>query len=276
MVFKMSKRAKVAGLYIQTHKVSGAFYIGVSEDVYRTVAEDLRRLNNNFHNNAKLQELFNRSPIVDTDIRLCFSIAEAQKLKRDMVVKHYSDPLLLNQRNALNVCAVYRITHEPSGFFYIGSSKDFAQRKRVHESTLRKGKHMCPKLQELFNEKPDFSLLKWDIILAHPIEHAHFLEEKMITDSRNNPLLLNKADSAKGTKGVHYSGEEKSRRSTLAKQLWAEGRMRDPSVSGASKKVSIDGNIYDSVVAASKQLNLATHHIYRRVKSDEWPSYQYL
>jgi len=272
----MSKRAKVAGLYIQTHQDSGAFYIGVSEDVYRTVTEDLRRLNNNFHNNKKLQELFNESPVLNTEVKPCFSIEEAQKLKRDMVVKHYSDPLLLNQRNALNVCVVYRITHLPSGYFYIGSSKDFAQRKRVHESTLHKGKHMCQKLQELFNEKPDSSLLKWDIILAHPITHARFLEEKMIADALDNPLLLNKYMCAKGTRGEIFSEEEKARRSTLAKKLWAEGRMRDPSVSGASKKVSIDGTIYDSVVAASKQLNLATHLIYRRVKSDDWPSYQYL
>ncbi len=272
----MSVRSKIPGVYIHTHKETGAFFIGSSVDVYRSATEDMRRLRNGTHSSKALLERYAQNSLIDTRVICCNDVDEAERLKRSLIAEDYSNPLLLNQRGLLNVCAVYRITHKPTGHFYIGSSSNFSDRKRVHLSALRNNRNPCPKLQELFNENPNFDDLHWDVILIHPISEAHALEEKFIKEAEGNPLLMNLSQSAKGTRGIVWSDEEKSRRSTLAKQLWAEGRMRDPSVSGASKKVSIDGNIYDSVVAASKQLNLATHHIYRRVKSDEWPSYQYL
>ncbi len=275
MVVEMSVREKIPGVYIQTHRASGAFYIGASVDVYRSATEDLRRLRKGFHSSKELQKLFDENPYIDSRIMGCGSIEEADNLKRELIAKDFSNPLMLNQNNRLNVSAVYRLTHIPTGYFYIGSANNFTERRMVHEYTLKKGEHMSQKLQELYNENPDPSVLKWDIILAHPRSHAHELEQKLINDSLNDPLLLNKSTNVKGN-NVAASLELREKRRAVAKQLWAEGRMRDPSVSGASKKVSIDGNIYDSVVAASKQLNLATHHIYRRVKSDEWPSYQYL
>lgn len=268
-------REKVPGVYIQTHPSSGAFYIGANADVHRAVIEDVRKLNKKCHYNEALQDLFNEDPVVESKVIVCRSLEEARQLKLDLITKNYSSPSLLNKRTSLNVCAVYRLTHVPTGQYYIGSTQDFNQRRYVHEYSLRKGKHMCQKLQEFYDQNPDPTTLRWDVIHAHPRSHAHQLEEKMIRDNWNDPLLLNKSMNVKGN-DAPISEELREKRRAVAKQLWAEGRMRDPSVSGASKKVSIDGNIYDSVVAASKQLNLATHHIYRRVKSDEWPSYQYL
>lgn len=271
----MSRREKIAGVYIQTHTASGAFFIGSSVDVYRSAAEDLRRLRKGFHSSMELQKLYDANNLIDTRIMCCESIDAAQQLQRELIAKDLSNPLLLNRNYKLNVCAVYRLTHTPSGYFYIGSANDLTERRMVHLYTLRKGKHMSKKLQELYDQKPDPSLLKWDVILANPRSFAHEMEQKFLKEEWDNPLLLNKSLNVKGN-NAPISEELREKRRAVAKQLWAEGRMRDPSVSGASKKVSIDGTIYDSVVAASKQLNLATHLIYRRVKSDEWPSYQYL
>ena len=271
----MSGREKVAGVYIQTHRASGAFFIGTSVDVYRSATEDLRRLRTGIHTSDELQKLFNENPLIDTRIMGCEDLESAKQLKRELIAKDFSNPLMLNRNNSLNVSAVYRLTHVPSGYFYIGSAGDFTDRRMVHEYTLRKGKHMSSKLQELYDANPDPANFKWDVILAHPRSLAHDMEQKFLKEAWENPLLLNKSLSVKGN-SAPISEELREKRRAVAKQLWAEGRIRDPKVSGASKKVSVDGVIYDSVMDASRKLDLATHHIYRRVKSDDWPSYLYL
>lgn len=271
------KRIKSPGIFIHTHVATGSYYIGVSEDVHRGSVEDQRRLLKKEHFSTALQSLYDENPFITTKVILCPTREAAKDLRREMVVADYANPLLLNKSVGLNVCVVYRITHTPSGYFYIGSTSNFTNRRHHHEWCLMDGRHGVAKLQQLFNINRDIGLLKWDIILAHTREFAYGLEQTMLDREKDNPLLLNSATNSKGGNGgMEYTVEMKKMRSVAAKKQWAEGRMRDPSVSGASKKVSIDGTIYDSVVAASKQLNLATHHIYRRVKSDEWPSYQYL
>lgn len=273
----MSKREKVPGIFIHTHMATGSYYIGVSADVHRGVVEDQRRLRKKEHFSTILQKLYDEKPFIVSRTVVCKDYVEANNLRRKMVAEDYANPLLLNKSAGLNVCAVYKVTHTPSGFFYIGSTHNFTSRKHHHEWCLIEGRHSVQKLQQLFNINPDLTLLKWEVILASPREYAYGLEQTMVDKAQADPFLLNKAPHVKGGNGGFEIGEElREKRRVAAKKQWAEGRMRDPSVSGASKKVSIDGNIYDSVVAASKQLNLATHHIYRRVKSDEWPSYQYL
>lgn len=273
----MSNRDKMPGVYIHTHKKTQHFFIGMSVDVFRSAVEDLRRLRVGIHTSEKFRSLYKECGLIDTQIITCKDREEAEELKWKLTKENYSNPLLLNQTIGLNVSAVYRIIHKPTGHFYIGSTRDFSQRKREHEHRLIKNKNPCKKLQELYNANPDLNDLHWDIILAHPISHAQFLEEKMIKEAWDNPLLLNKAQSAKGTRGVVYTDEERQRRSDLAKQMWTENRLRkDTSISGASKKVSISGTVYESVADASRKTGIAMHLIYHRVRSDKHSDYFYL
>ena len=270
-------RTKVPGVYILTHKKTGQYYIGASVDVHRSSVEDHRRVRVGKHPSKRLCEAYVEDVVIDVRVIECSGWDEAETLKRSLIANDFSNKLLLNEVGGLNVCAVYRITHKPTGHFYIGSTATFSQRKRGHESGLRNGDNPCAKLQELYNANPDLNDLHWDVILAHPIEHAHFLEEKMIKEAWDNPLLLNKAQSAKGTRGVVYTDEERQRRSDLAKQMWAENRLRtDTSISGASKKVSISGTVYESVADASRKTGIAMHLIYHRVRSDKHSDYFYL
>lgn len=275
----MSKREKVPGVFIHTHIATGSYYIGVSADVYRGVVEDQRRLRKKEHFSTALQKLYDDNPLVVSKSIVCESSSEATELRRKMVAEDYANPLLLNKSAGLNVCAVYRITHIPSGFYYIGSTGNFTSRKHHHEWMLMDGSHAVRKLQQLFNHNKDLTTLRWEIILANPREYAYGLENTMLDKSKNDPLLLNKSPIATGGNGGRavYSDEERQRRSDLAKQMWAENRLRkDTSISGASKKVSIEGTIYESVADASRKTGIAMHLIYHRVRSDKHSDYFYL
>lgn len=82
------------------------------------------------------------------------------------------------------MCAVYRLTHKPSGHFYIGSTADFTNRRSHHEYALTKGEHSVKLLQDLFNDSPNHDDIRWDVQLVSNRELAYVAEQHMLDSSK--------------------------------------------------------------------------------------------
>lgn len=64
--------------------------------------------------------------------------------------------------------AIYKITCQANGMFYIGSTVDFRRREREHLRKLRSSKHVNPILQNLYNKYGEDSLEFRVIIRSEP------------------------------------------------------------------------------------------------------------
>ncbi len=272
----MAKRDKVPGVFIHRHIQSGAYYIGVSADLFRGVVEDQRRLRKGEHFSHKLQELYDKNNGLDSETIPCQSYEAARDLRRQMVADSFSDPNLLNKSSGMNVCAVYRLTHKPSGRFYIGSTSNFTRRRQHHEYFLLKGSHNYQELQELFNQDPNVDHLQWDVILAAGREFAYSLEQTMLDKAQGDPLLLNKTLGVFGCSGMVMSDEFKEKVGLRSKEMWKDEAFRQAVVDGKKKKVLIGGVEYASVIDASKETGIYSRTLYARVKAKNWPDYRYV
>lgn len=82
----------------------------------------------------------------------------------------------------------YILTHVKSGMFYVGSSKDVEKRVKLHWYLLMKGKHISKLFQRLWDKSPKFDVRS---IRAENRDEAFAIEQAIITENENNPLMIN-------------------------------------------------------------------------------------
>lgn len=274
----MAKRQKFAGVFTHLHVKTGCFYVGTSADVQRGVVEDKRRLNKGEHFNHTLQRLFDEDSAIESSIEICESLPAAKVRRTEIVAGNFSNPKLLNRSGGLNTCAVYRLTHCPSGYFYIGSSRDFTNRRKHHEYLLSRGEHTIPQLQELFNQHPDLSTLRWDVILVNDRETGYLTEQKLLDEAKGDPLLLNLSSGVRGRGGYIMSDLEKEELQKVNKRNWDNPETRRRMVEGKWKKVSVDGVEYASAKGAAIALGIPYTTLCSRLDSSSitWSNWKRL
>lgn len=100
------------------------------------------------------------------------------------------------------IVCVYKLIHLATGYFYIGSTKNFTRRRKDHIVDLRAGKHSVQKMQELYNESPHFRFeidsVGFDVDDPEVREKAYDREQALLDLHCSNPLLLNKSLNARG------------------------------------------------------------------------------
>jgi predicted GIY-YIG superfamily endonuclease len=175
----------------------------------------------------------------------------------------------------------YIITHLATGSFYIGSTGSLHARKNTHEHTLRRGVHDSRRLQELFNQSPFMHFSYW---IAADKEQALDWEQFLINLHWGNPLLLNCSTCAEfPATGTTYSDERRA--AMLDYYQSPEGmtkRKKLAEVSAArSRKVSIEGIIYNSVSEAVQKLGLTENCVRERLqtrknRADLWPAWFFI
>jgi group I intron endonuclease len=104
-------------------------------------------------------------------------------------------------------CGIYKITNLSNGKMYIGSTKDFALRRRTHFCHLRSGKHHSAKLQSAFN-KHGADMFKFSTILVCAERDLIFYEQ-IIMDAHKP--AYNVAPVAGRTSGYRHTEETKSK-----------------------------------------------------------------
>lgn len=87
----------------------------------------------------------------------------------------------------------YVITHQPTGYFYIGSTSRLKKRWLMHLNELKRGVHPVEKMQELHNLCDGGFEVEY--LPTGTREEAYSLEEQRLLISKDNSLCLN---------GVHW------------------------------------------------------------------------
>ena len=142
---------------------------------------------------------------------------------------------------------VYQIKNLITEQVYIGSGKDFKDRKRRHLNDLKNNKHINPKLQNSWNkygsENFSFSIL---------FETDNLLEDEQ---SELNKLDWNRCFNicriAGGGDQIFYREDYKEIRKKISQTLKRKARTPDNAI-----KISVNNKIYNSYRHASKDLSI--------------------
>lgn len=184
---------------------------------------------------------------------------------------------------------IYKIYHDKTGHFYIGSTSDIGRRLSHHFGHLKRGTHHCARLQKLFNNSiyEDFS---FDVIEVEGKDARAKLELESIEKNHNNPLLLNTStlnNSWIGERNVELTKQwvekisDAGKKRTGEKNPFYKKKHTKESLEKISKsqlgkenlncrkKVVINGVLFDSYTEASEKLNVNMATINHRVNSNE-------
>jgi len=172
-------------------------------------------------------------------------------------------------------CGAYIIRHCNTGMMYVGSTKDLYKRKSVHLSLLYLGKHFNLKLQELFNNNQNIEFLEYSTLTR---DEAYSLEQQHIDENINNGVLCNIAVDARKPKNGFLVSEETKEKLRIAslgntvnygRKLSEETKEKmSITKNNKSKKIIINGIIYNSINEAAIILGISYVTISNRIRSN--------
>lgn len=166
----------------------------------------------------------------------------------------------------VNAIGIYALHHTPTNHVYIGSSRRLVDRIRQHKFEVTHGIHANRRIRALSNNWEEFSV---SVTYLSTIEEAKLWEKRLIELFHDNPLCLNIAtDPFRPWVGTgRVTGGNRSPRSDSFK----EGVRKR-----LSKRVMVNGVIYDSVTKAAEATGISIGHISNTVRSGKRPSWKYL
>jgi group I intron endonuclease len=114
-------------------------------------------------------------------------------------------------------CGIYAIVHTPTGRRYIGSSCEIEKRLYYHVVMLRKGRHHCDYLQNVWNKhgEQQFGLFLLEICSIECLAER----EQHYMDQTVTGLRMNSQPIAKTARGYHHSEETKEAMSLAAMEV---------------------------------------------------------
>lgn len=142
---------------------------------------------------------------------------------------------------------VYKIQSTSTGEIYVGSTKCFAQRKRIHLSNLRLGKHPNRKL---LNHVHVYGIgdLSFSVIESVTDISTLINREQHFMDTLNP--MFNIAPNADSSIGVKHTEETKRKQSAVKRSMMTPERLRQMSEAQKGKKLSTETKL--KISAASK------------------------
>lgn len=182
--------------------------------------------------------------------------------------------------------AAYKLTHRPSGYFYVGSSVCHRKRTNEHKTHLNRGKHTNRKLQDIFTSWDDMEV---EVFRAVDIEDARRLEQTLIDKYIDDPLCCNIGRSSTNpllgviTREMVIANGRKASQRRIGTKLSAETRARmsashtgltrgdDDRMKislGKAKGVSIEGVEYGSAYQAAITLGIPVRTVRTRLYAD--------
>lgn len=184
------------------------------------------------------------------------------------------------------ISGYYKLTHLPTGLFYVGSSQNLSKRISNHRSDLIRGINSNKRFQQVYTT--------WDDILVeqyqtNDLSEARKGEQRFLDRYVGDSLCCNVGHSSTDpTAGIITTEIRRvqmatinknqvgkalshSQRASISSGLTGTPRSTEAKMAislGKSRKVTIDGNVYDSVTLAAMDLNLTAQTIRYRIGSN--------
>ena len=148
------------------------------------------------------------------------------------------------------VCGVYKLTHNISKKYYIGSSTDIKQRFSIHKSLWKHGKNHV-KLQELYDTTQQISDWQLEVLAICEEDKLQVTEEQFIKQHFSNPLCMNiLQDGRSGKRGTTTKTKACHR---IAMSLLGKNTS-DPTVQRPTNLVFIspEGDRYENIISVKQ------------------------
>ena len=123
-------------------------------------------------------------------------------------------------------CGAYILTHVDTGIFYVGSTRNFYNRKKEHLHLLKNDKHHSRVLQKVYRDNQNIS---YQFFPTETREDAFDLEQKLLDENSQNKYMSNIAiNSRLATKGLYVSPETKAKmsRANLGRKHTEEAKQK--------------------------------------------------
>lgn len=112
---------------------------------------------------------------------------------------------------------VYKLSDPETGMYYIGSTGNMQQRLAQHLSDFKKGRHHSFKDRKELGGQVDWQLEMVYVVVDRA--EAYALEEALLTQSKDDPKLLNRSLSAKGLRFRPDSPDNQKRIDLMTESL---------------------------------------------------------
>lgn len=178
---------------------------------------------------------------------------------------------------------VYKLTHKPTGLFYIGQSGDIEVRKQSHIRAFNSGRSNVKRIQAVYKDKNE---ILWDIYPTKDKYEAVELEKKLIHECMpddnisNNNLMLPKAVPKDRTEfrhtsetieririsktGTKHSDETKRKMSETRRLVPPSDKHRMAIAESRVKEITLNGITYSSTVEAARMLGISRQAVLKR------------
>lgn len=180
------------GLIIIEHDPTGSIYYHAAADVYKAMVNTEANLRAGRHHNPKLQELARGGYQFSYTVEYTDTVHAAKHKRSTYLKQRYKDPLVLNSTSRPKLCGHYRVTHLPTGTFYVGASQDLEKQFSYQFTLLRNGKHKSKQMQDLWDREEDpTKVFGWTMAVTENIEEAKKTVDAIILEHRDDPLMAN-------------------------------------------------------------------------------------
>lgn len=186
-----------------------------------------------------------------------------------------------------DVPGAYLIVHELTQSSYVGSTGSLSHRRAEHFSMLRKGKHTCKPLQQLFDQDPNPDNFKYMCQPTDSRDQAFDLEQSWVGIKKGEGSLLNVAEDVRSSgKGRVQSAETRAKLSSHRKgkplspehaekqRVQLRAITRTGAANPSARAITVDGVHYETIKNASVALGLEKSLVRQRGLSPNFPNYQ--
>lgn len=274
--FNIEKKRILAGAYILTHIESGKFYIGSTNNISNRLRQHKQLLKLNMHTCSGLQELYNNSPRIHVKFFITGSLHDnelsrekAFDIEQELLDEFKNSDLLLNfSKNA-------RVS-------FLGEKHTEETKKKISEITkerLKDEKYRKASAEYMKNKWSDEDFRNKTLDQLKIARSNIWTEDNRVKINKSRKAFWDNADNKKkilesrNNKKALWSLEKRQKiketTSKNTKELWSNPEYAKK----MRKSIKINGFHYDSILSASKILNIPMSTIRLRANKTDRINY---
>lgn len=258
------------GCYVLTDRLSGKFYVGSSGNVRKRIIQHISDLKRNNHHCPGLQAIWNKNGRLSETIFPATTREEAYDLEQDMIDRYSNTPELLNI--VLQAKGGDTLTRHPNQKNIIAKIKESMIIRMNGLTKLEKkllfGNSGLKNGMYGINHTEHAKKLMSDAHVGRIYRTGHTLSDE------HKQLISNFAKIRIGELNPFYGRQHREDVRKKISETKKAQKLLPPNI----RKVSIDGNIYESLTDASRKLNISPALMLYRLQSDKekYSSYCYV